>query len=275
MLPVSARGQAITLSENGVRVSLDLPAGSVVSYNNGNVVILEDPSATVEIEDSSVKERIDFETRVCEGLKAGDPDTLLEELPGLETDMGEFTMMRLTYNDHNDEKATTLTVFCELNYRYIYTVTLRRIGEIDESELLPFLSGAVTKTPIRFEPVMLAVTAATALVGLLIILLEFRQKHCWLRARGIITGYVSLRKTTAILVSYRTENGEEVTGSHNIAGAIGLAVYSRHKDQEVEITYSPRRPMNVNLALYKGTYICGLLLLALAAVFVYLMIFEL
>jgi hypothetical protein len=187
--------------------------------------------------------------------------------------MGTFTIFKLAYNDQNNQWATSLAAFCKLNFRYIYTITLHSAGDIDAERLLPFTSGTITKTPLVLSGELLVFASLYAMLGFVMISIELYKKHVWPRTTGVVVGFETRRRYVDVLVAYQTEDGEGITGVCNMT--FGRLFYVKHKGDEVEITYSPRKPRRINMASNKSAYICGLIFLGIAAGSIWLMVFVL
>jgi len=277
-ISASAAGESLVLSENGVEVRLNLPDGAAVYSQistDHSIVYFGETQVVLEIEDTSVKKQLDFEKRVFEGLLQSYPGTtFFEELPELVTDMGTFTVCKLTYNDHNDEQSVSITAFCKLNYRYIYSITLRATGDVDYNLISQFANADVVKTARQFDMTMVGFVIAYLALGLLIIGNTFRKKHRRTRAMGTIVDFRRGRKSVSVVISYRTEDGEKKTGEHSFS-TLGYLQFARSEGAEVEITYSEKKPRKVHIVAAKDGYIFGLVFVALAVWFACMMVFQL
>jgi hypothetical protein len=148
-----------------------------------------------------------------------------------------------------------VVAFCRLNFRYIYTITLRKSGDIDDSQILRFTDGTVTKTLPKLPPEYLVPILIYTLIGLCLLLAEFYRKHFWPHATGVVTACRRRNKSADVLVIFYTSDGKAVTGWQTLL--LGRAFFKRHKDKEVKITYSPKRPHIINISSTKAWYFFG------------------
>jgi len=266
------------LSENGVDVILDLPQNCIVDERTRPYWLMasfEGMQVVLEITDGTPEKQANFVRRVYEGLLESYPDTTyFEELPDIVTDMGVFTVRKIIYENVNGKMATSLQAFCRVNYRYIYSITLRMDAEIDYDALKYFTTAMIVKTSFQWPLEMLLLTYCCAFVGLFIILFNYGKKHFRLRTSGTIIGVRGHSKSNTVLISYLSEDGTEIVGEHNMI-APGAIPYMRKNGKKVEISYSIKRPSDVNIISSKAGYIVGGLFLIMAIFGLYLMIFQL
>lgn len=273
----AAAEQSVTLSENGMELVVELPPGvdSIDAVSPEFVIVtMGDLHITLEIEDKTVNEKEKFIQRVHTSMMESYPQTTteLEELPDLVVGENTFLVRSYGYEGPSGEQITTMEAFCELNYRYIYTIGLRG-EEAGYDSLYDFAVVTKTKTAFQPNPVMLALAVASFAVGVWMIAHEFWQKNFRQKTVGIVEGVESHWRSMSIKVSYRMHNGGLALGEYTTLGIAAMR-YMNRIGKEVEISYSEQKPTSINVLAVKMGYIAGAVFIALALFAAYVMIFE-
>jgi len=270
-----AAEEKTVLTENGIRLETVLPpeCAEIDSLRSRLILMsLEDISVSLEIEDISIEKKQRREQETYQWLKGRDSSTTFEELPDISTPAGVFKVNKLIY-DSNGNLTTSLTAFCNLNYRYIYVITLRNKGDIPYEIIQKFTAVSVTSTPLKVNYMMVCVIAVFALVGLYYIVSDISEKHFGNRTTGVITGIHQYRKSAGIIISFYLPDGRMVLGEHTTLSIMGL-IYKSRVGETIPITYLEKNPANINIISDKSGYVTGLLFILFATLFGYLMVFH-
>jgi len=273
---VHATSQIVTLSANGIELTVDLPSEWIsVKLQQPYYIMssVDDVQVVLEIEQSSMKEQEKAHESTYLWIKESEPDTtFFEKLPDITTELGTFEVCSLVYGETKTE--TSITAFCKLNYRYIYVITLRGEEGVSYELLQKFISATLVSVPYQWDPFALGLTAFLLAVGLVSIIRQIRIKHFGIKTTGVIVGVNMSGKWAAVKISYLLENGEKIEGIHDMIGVVGM-YYGNKVGETVEISYLPKKPNIPHILIYKGGYITGIFLVLVATGGICLMMFLL
>ena len=270
--------QVVVMSENGIMIEIILPNGitDVVKHSDNFIMMkLNGIDISLKIDKSTVKKKIKLSERVYEQLKKEKPDTtFFEKVPDIVRENNKFSTTKTIYNNAVDKPAAVIEGTTKLNYRYVYSISIRGNKEISYEILNKFTAFKITKTRFKLDKEILFINLGMFLFGMFIIISQIIKKNLWEKSTGVITGFRTLPRITIISITYILENGKRVDAEFDVI-PIGAVPYLRKEGEEVDISYSRRNPKKIDILSNKTGIIMGIFILCIAIAGTYIMIFEL